>query len=66
MRCAVVEYNAYHEETLPTFVRVLNELGIQPGVYTTQRSMRRQPFAVAGELRFRADRSERVRRNAVT
>ncbi|MBI2781909.1 MAG: hypothetical protein HYX55_08965 [Chloroflexi bacterium] len=54
MRCALIEYNGYHEETLPTFVRLLNELGIQPDVYMSRRSSRRQPFGQNSELRFRS------------
>jgi hypothetical protein len=60
MRCALIEYNAYHEETLPTFVRLLNDLGIEPDVFMTRRSLRRQPFGVARELRFRLHRAERI------
>jgi hypothetical protein len=62
MRCALIEYNHYHEETLPTFVRLLNALGIEPDVYMVRRSRRRQPFALTSDLRFRQRRAERIDR----
>lgn len=62
MRCALIEYNHYHEETLPTLVRLLNTLGIEPDVYMTRRARRRQVFALASELRFRLRRVERIDR----
>ena len=57
MRCALIEFNAYHEETLPTFVRLLNGLGIEPDVYMVRRSISRQPFAMTSDLRFRQRRA---------
>lgn len=60
MRCALIEYNHYHEETLPTFVQLLNALGIEPDVYMEPRSRRRQPFALTSDLRFRERRAERI------
>jgi hypothetical protein len=62
MRCAVIEYNWYHEETLPTFVRLLNDLGIEPDVYMVKRSARRHPFALTNGLRFRRRRVESIDR----
>jgi len=62
MRCALIEYNPYHEETLPTFVRLLNGLGIEPDVYMVKRSRRRRPFARTTGLRYRARRAERIDR----
>jgi glycosyltransferase involved in cell wall biosynthesis len=53
MRCALIEFNHYHDEVLPTFVWLLNELGIAPDVYVVDRSARRRPFAGFGGLRFR-------------
>ena len=60
MRCALIEYNDYHEETLPTFVRLLNELDIEPDVYLTKRSTIRDPFGLAPGLRFRQYRADRI------
>ena len=60
MRCALIEYNHYHEETLPTFVQLLNALGIEPDVYMVPRSRRRRPFALTSDLRFRERRAERI------
>jgi glycosyltransferase involved in cell wall biosynthesis len=62
MRCAVIEYNGYHEEVLPTFVHLLNELGIQPDVYMVRYSRGRRPFASAKNLRFRRRQVERMDR----
>ena len=63
MRCALIEYNRYHEETLPTIVRLLNGLGIEPDVYMVEKSRLRRPFALTrSELRFRGRRAERIDR----
>jgi len=62
MRCALIEYNRYHEETLPTFVRLLNSLGIEPDVYMVRRSRQRHPFAFTSGLRFRQRRAEGIDR----
>jgi hypothetical protein len=56
----VIEYNAYHEETLPTFVWLLNELGIEPDVYMVRHSRRRGPFDLTTGLRFRPRRVEKI------
>lgn len=60
MRTAVIEYNAYHEETLPTFVWLLNQLGIEPDVYMVRHSRRRGPFDLTTGLRFRPRRVEKI------
>jgi hypothetical protein len=60
MRCALIEFNHYHEETLPTFVRLLNALDIEPDVYMVRRSRRRHPFALTSGLRYRLRRAERM------
>jgi hypothetical protein len=54
MRCALVEFNYYHDEVLPTFVWLLNRLGVTPDVYMVERSARRRPFAGSEGLRYRA------------
>jgi hypothetical protein len=53
MRCALVEFNHYHDEVLPTFVWLLNRLDVVPDVYMVQRSARRHPFAGSEGLRYR-------------
>ena len=51
-RTAILEFNAYHEEVIPTFVHLLNRVGVEPRVYLVRRSRRRKPFDLAPELRF--------------
>lgn len=53
MRCALVEFNSYHDEVLPTFVWLLNRLGVTPDVYMVERSARRRAFAGSEGLRLR-------------
>jgi hypothetical protein len=62
MRCALIEFNAYHDEVLPTFVWLLNRLGVMPDVYMAARSARRRPFAGSAELRFRRRSVETIGR----
>jgi glycosyltransferase involved in cell wall biosynthesis len=62
MRCAVIEFNGYHEEVLPTFVHLLNALDIQPDVYMVRYGRGRRPFSMATELRFRRRRVEGIER----
>jgi hypothetical protein len=53
VRAAVVELNSYHDEVLPTIVYALNQLGVEPDVYTTREAARRNAFAMTAGLRFR-------------
>ena len=53
MRVAVVEFNHYHDEVLPTVVRSLNQLGSKPDVYVPVRAAKKNAFALAPGLRFR-------------
>ena len=62
MRCALIEFNAYHEEVLPTFVWLLNRLGIEPDVYMVHGSARRKPFGLLRDLRFRPRAVEQMDR----
>jgi hypothetical protein len=62
MRCALVEFNYYHDEVLPTFVWLLNRLGVTPDVYMVTPSARRRPFAGSPNLRFRRRSVERMDR----
>jgi hypothetical protein len=52
MRAAVVEFNFYHDEVLPTVVYVLNQLGIEPDVYTPARAIRKDAFGLTPSLRY--------------
>ncbi|TKS58180.1 MAG: hypothetical protein EWM72_03176 [Nitrospira sp.] len=52
MKCAVVEYNYCHDETLPTLVYLLNNLGISVDVYASRRAIRNNPFAYTTGLSF--------------
>jgi hypothetical protein len=62
MRCALVEFNAYHDEVLPTFVWLLNRLDVTPDVYLVERAARRRPFAGYEGLRYRARSVEGIHR----
>lgn len=53
MRCALVEHNYHHEQLLPSFVYLLNELGVVPDVYLPRFSVAADPFAFARALRYR-------------
>ena len=52
MRCALIEYNFYHGETLPTLVYILNKLGISVDVYCSQRVIRNNPFIYTTGLSY--------------
>ena len=53
MRAALIEFNHYHDEVLPTFVWLLNRLDVDVDVYMVDRSARRGPFAGSAGLSFR-------------
>jgi hypothetical protein len=53
MNVAVVEFNYYHDEILPTIVHALNALGIDPDVYVPARAARKDAFALTSGLRYR-------------
>lgn len=53
MRVAVVEYNYWHDEILPTVVYAFNRLGAVPDVYVPSRAARKDAFAHAPSLRYR-------------
>lgn len=61
LRCALLEYNSYHDEVLPTLVWLLNRLDIRPDVYMVKRSARRRPFGAFEGLRYRSRSIERMR-----
>ena len=53
MKVAVVEFNNHHDEVIPSVVYALNELGVEPDVYVTERAIRNDAFAWASGLRYR-------------
>ena len=52
MKCALIEYNSYHGETLPTLVHILNRLNISVDVYCSQKVIRNNPFIYAAGLSY--------------
>jgi hypothetical protein len=52
MRAAVVELNYYHDETLPTVVYALNQLGFDADVYLPARAARKNAFGLTTGLRY--------------
>lgn len=44
MRCALIEYNCYHDITFPTLVYLLQQLNINVDIYTSQRNIQRNPL----------------------
>ena len=56
MKVAVIEFNQFHDELLPSTVSVLNRLGIEPDVYMPSKQPRMDPFAVDTGLRYRRRR----------
>jgi hypothetical protein len=52
MRCAIVEFNWYHDEVIPTLVGLLNERGISPDVYLPVRAIRKDALALEPGLRY--------------
>jgi hypothetical protein len=52
LRAALVEYNFYHGETMPTIVSALNQLGIDVDCYGPTRLLRNNPFVYTKGLRF--------------
>ncbi len=53
MNVALVEFNPYHDEILPTLVYALNALGAEPDVYVVNEAVRRNAFALSTGLRYR-------------
>jgi hypothetical protein len=53
MRCALVEYNDYHDEVLPSLVYLLNQLGIEPDVFMLRTAIGRNAFEFSPGLRWR-------------
>jgi hypothetical protein len=53
MRCALVEYNWYHDLVIPTLVYALNQLGFDVDVYQPRRALAVDPFCFSPGLRYR-------------
>jgi hypothetical protein len=51
MRCALVEFTVAHGETLPTFVYLLNNLGVEVDVYARSAVLQSDPFGPCPGLR---------------
>jgi hypothetical protein len=62
MKCALIEFNAFHDEVLPTFVHLLNKLGITPDVYIPDIAIRRNAFAFATDLRYQLHSTDGIGR----
>lgn len=60
LRCALVEFNFYHGETMPTLVHVLNGLGVAVDVFAPERLRRNNPFVYADDLRYEMRAAERL------
>ena len=54
MRCAVVEYNWYHDEVIPTLVYALNRLGFDVDVYLPRKALAADTFCFASALSYEA------------
>jgi len=51
-RCALIEFNYYHGETMPTIVRCLNALGADVQVYCNERLRHNDPFVYTQGLSY--------------
>lgn len=53
MRCAIVEYNWYHDLVLPTLVYALNQLGFDVDIYQPRKAFAANPFHFCRGLKYR-------------
>jgi hypothetical protein len=58
MRCALVEFTPFHGETIPTFVLLLNRLGVEVDVFLRSEVLASDPFAYTNDLSHRNHRLE--------
>lgn len=58
MKCAVVEFTVAHGETLPTFVHLLNRLGVEVDVFARAPLLDADPFGECPGLRYAAHELE--------
>jgi len=52
LRCALIEFNAYHDEVIPTFIYLLNELGIAVDVFMSRAAINKGIFECTKNLNF--------------
>lgn len=53
IKCAVIEYNYYHGEVLPTIIYILNSLGIYNiDVYVSKKIAKHNPFVYSPGLKY--------------
>ena len=52
LRCALIEFNAYHDEVIPTFIYLLNELGIAVDVFMSRATINKGIFECTKSLNF--------------
>ncbi|MEM4395456.1 MAG: glycosyltransferase family 2 protein [Thermoplasmata archaeon] len=58
-KCALIEYNHYHEEILPTMIYILNSFGINNiDVYAPRAIIKNNPFVYSSGLRFNLRESD--------
>jgi hypothetical protein len=62
MKCALIEFNYYHGETLPTLVYLMNRLGIEVDVYAHPHLLASNPFVYTSGLKYRAKKLSRPSR----
>ncbi|GEM_PF-5145754 len=60
VKCALIEHNFYHQETLPTFAYLLNKLGIKVDVYTSREGIKNNVFYYCSNLRYSLKRSDKL------
>jgi len=58
VKCALVEFTPFHGEIVPTFVQLLNRLGIEVDVYLRSEVLTSDPFAFSPSLVHKAYRLE--------
>ncbi|HEV8403680.1 MAG TPA: hypothetical protein VGQ31_11675 [Candidatus Limnocylindrales bacterium] len=55
MNVAVIEFNEFHDEVLPSVVHALNGLDVRPDVYLPARAARQGAFDLARDLQYRLE-----------
>ncbi len=52
LKCAIIELNDYHVETIPALVDALNKLGCKPDIFLLPEMIAKNPFAYAKNLNY--------------